>query len=340
MKAIKMALNRLSIAQMVNLTKDWVKPKSVTRQAFERVPSLSVLLSVIEVVHEGVLVAERVTLTKDITELKFESTRTDAQFDNLVRGIIRGFDSEIFLARARGDYELAQALEVLRDFLFPLNMKTVTLSYREESGHTDLVAARLKPEHRTMLASMPVINGNLLGKLEDWMQAGQKLGELEDERANVISPNRMQNAADARSQWIQMVQTVYSVVRMTNVQEPDVLEALHRIERAELAAERSSDGSNSTDEPPIEPPIEPSGKLSGKSAGKSAGKLSGKSARKSAGKSARKPSGKPSGKPSSEPSGKPSSKPSGEPSIESAGEPAVASGEPAVESDAPNDESV
>lgn len=259
-----MALNRLTIAEMISLTKNWAKPGTSERAALERVPSIKALMPHTEYVHERLLVVERVTATKTKTELNREISSADERFDDFVRGIIYTFDGQVFLAKARGDRELAEALETMRDFLMPHGLKTVSLAYREESGQADLTAARLKQEHRDFLQTIPVMGGTMLSTTTEWIQAGQELGQLENQRADSASPTRQQNAAEARSLWIQMVHTIRSIVRMLKVEDPDLIDALHRVDRAEAAADASSDRAAEPDEPdeptdptdPDDPPAE------------------------------------------------------------------------------------
>lgn len=263
-----MALKRLSTAQMISLTKDWVTPGTAVRLAFERVLCLKALLPHIEDIYARVLAAERLGQAKSHDELTRELGKVDKVHDNIVRGIYYSFEAEYYFALARDDHEQAEALQAMRRYTCPEGLATVGLSYRDESGQTDMVAARLDHEDRNFLASIPVIGGTLLNRVDDWIQAGQTIGALENQRVDNIRPEDQQHGGEARSMWIQMVITVRSNVRLANVQEPEILKALHRIERAEAAAEAAAAAraarSGEPDEPdepteptePTEPPLE------------------------------------------------------------------------------------
>lgn len=245
-----MALNRLTIAQMVNLTKNWAQPGSTERIALEALPGMPALMPHMEETIAAILSAQRMQLTMTLAELRTTLGEVDDRFDDLARGIAGIIDAEICLARARGDHVTMRNLTNLRAFLLPDGLRVVSYSYREESGQADLLASRLTQEHQDLLASIPVMGGTLRDIVTSFIEAGRQLGELEDQRADEIAPHRRNNMLTARSRWINMIKTVRALVAMADVQEPTVLEALHRIERAERSAERGSvDHTAECDEP-------------------------------------------------------------------------------------------
>lgn len=246
-----MALKRLTIAEMATLTKSWVQPGHAVRKALERVPGMLALMPRIDEVQASVLTAQHTEKLQTSQDISTAAGEADARHDNLARAVDKIIEGGIFQAYADNDIARAHALEKLRTFVLPHGMRVVNFGYREEAGQAELLASRMTQDHRTLLASIPVYNGTVLTLVDRWMAAAAELGELEDLRADQDIPGREVPHTRVRSEWIDMVQAVRTIIRLSKVVDPVLEEALNRIRVAELAADRRPTGTSSdvVDEP-------------------------------------------------------------------------------------------
>lgn len=237
-----MALNLLTIEEMVYITQPLVTPGDPVRVALERVPGLDALMPHVDKAFNGLLVAMEKGQVQSLTEIGEALGAVDRKHDGLARAVFYALESQINLARGYEDEETAGHLQALQMFLFPDELRVVQYSYRDEAGHAQLITRRIKPEHESWLAGIPMPGGSLLDTVNAWLDAGTELGELERERDKVNVPSRRLHITRARSLWIRAIRTVRQVIELTDVQDSVIEEALGRIYAAEIAANPRAHG--------------------------------------------------------------------------------------------------
>lgn len=233
-----MALNHLTIAEMVSSTEGWTQVGNPARDAFMRMPSLAALMPKIEEAMNGLIGIQRVTLDQFVKQLKGRRKGADFRHDSFSRAAYYTLEAHIHLARANDDDDTESALLVLRDLLFPFGLEIVKFSYVEEAGQARLMESRITTENEERLATIPVADENLLDIVRKWLNAGAELGQLETELADTQLPSQRGPVAEARRRWARVVKAVRTVADLESSLDPTIERALHQVAMAEAAALR------------------------------------------------------------------------------------------------------
>lgn len=245
-----MALNLLTVEEMVYVTQPLVDPENPTRAALLGVPGMAVVMPHIEDAYEGLLVAMDKGRVQSLAEIDLALEAADTKHDGLARAVYYALETHAHLARAYGEEQTAEALALVQNDLFPDQLRVVDLSYRDEAGQARQLARNINANHEQWLAGIPMPGGSLLDTLQAWLAAGEELGELERQRNSVDVPGRRLRVNRARSRWVRAIRAVRTIVELTEPDEPLVEEALGRITAAEMAANprafpaRAADGTS------------------------------------------------------------------------------------------------
>lgn len=262
-----MALNHLTVSEMVSLTEDWVIPTGPLYLALIAIPGMDALLPHVISAHQGLLGNQSVAQEQELDDLTTETGIKDGSFDCFARAGYYTLMAHANLARALGDEAGARVFESMRTTLYPTELKVTKLSYREESGHATLLQSRMDAKLEQGLAGVPMQGRTLLDVVRAWITAGQELGALENRRAEAKFSDQRVNASPMRQQWMRAIMAVRTVLDLVaGTLPPVVADALARIRAAEAAAERRSRTGTPTDgelpaetpaEAPAEAPLEP-----------------------------------------------------------------------------------
>lgn len=199
-----MAFKRLSVDEMVKLSQPWVTPGDEANVAIQKIPLLAALFPHIQVAHVGVYSVNTRAENQKAWRLCELACDLDARHDELVRGI---HGSLTMLAQTT---ELSEEYLRLRDLLLPEGLAHTNKTYREESVHAAIVAARLDPATRACLRAINFNGQNLDDLVADWVATAKKLGAVEEDRTH-LSPSSAALAAEinmARLRWIRTVNTL------------------------------------------------------------------------------------------------------------------------------------
>ena len=149
----------------------------------------------------------------------------------------------------------------MRDAVFPDGLVAVTRSYSDEAGQAALALARLSADDKKQLKAATIGKESMLGLIERYGQVAQKLGEAAIVHYTpTVNPSRA-DAAEARNQWIRVVNAVLAAIDMVS-QNGDLLrEVVAPLREVERRADRRRNGV-SDPEPapapspaPVSPPI-------------------------------------------------------------------------------------
>lgn len=245
-----MALNLLTVEEMVYVTQPLVDAENPTRAALLEVPGMAVVMPHIEDAYEGLLVAMDKGRVQSLAEIGVALQEADNKHDGLARAVFYALEAHNHLARAYGENQTADALLQVQSFLFPHHLRVVDLSYRDEAGQARQLASNINEAQEEWLAGIPMPGGSLLDTVQAWLAAGVELGELEHQRNTVDVPGRRLRVNRARSRWVRAIRAVRTIVELTEPDSPLVEEALGRITAAEMAANprafpaRAADGAS------------------------------------------------------------------------------------------------
>jgi hypothetical protein len=215
-----MALKQLTLEEMEQVSAAWVQEGNAANAAFSSVAPISGLLRQMRAAHHELhaAVPQDNLAAKELAALANE---TDALHDLLARGIY-GALSEMALLVDDG-----AALLELRDTLMPEGLaKVIRSTYRGQAGFAALLRQRLSAASRSQLRALPLPGGkNLMDSVDAWLSAGDRLGQLEEEKARreAASPTTAGRIQDARNRWIRVVNAV-----IANATLADLDDATHR----------------------------------------------------------------------------------------------------------------
>lgn len=236
-----MALKRLSTEEMVQLSGPWVTDGTDARQAILAEPTIAGVLPHVEAAHQGLHEAQPTGEDPRLAEVQEEAAGVDLDHDTIVRGAHGLLTS---LALLCGDAAKAGELLALRDFLLPDGLETMQKSYRAESGAGSFLETRLAEDadKKKQLEAIPVLDKNLGDHVGVLLAKAKHLGELEDERAKLVSsganPSDAAKLLAARNRWIRTVNALVANAAMAELPEATDHLVFDALRVAEKAADR------------------------------------------------------------------------------------------------------
>lgn len=207
-----MALKRLTVEEMNQLSAPWVMEGNPARAAIERVPMLAALLPRLQAAHAGIFALRTQGEDPKARELSERQSSLDADHDERVRGIYNALTG---LAQVSGN---STELLALRDELLPDGLGHTGMTYRGEAGHAAMVAARLDDKLQARLKAVSLHDKNLLELTHEWLSVAKQLGELEDERAR-LSPRPSSSAEinEARLAWVRIANALVANAELAGI---------------------------------------------------------------------------------------------------------------------------
>ncbi len=236
-----MALKRLTTAEMVQISGPWTTNGSPARKTIQAVPETAGVLPRIDVAHKQLHAVRPREDDPRVGAIVAEAAEIDARHDALVRGTDRMLEGAALLA---GDSPRAREIEATRAVLTPDGLALVSTSYRNEAGAAALLKSRLGSEAgvKAVLASIVVDKKKTLTSfVNERIELAQKLGELEDERAQLLSaPAESDGGAlvDARNAWIRAVNALVANAELAELTPEQHAVIFGALDQAEAKADR------------------------------------------------------------------------------------------------------
>lgn len=259
-----MAVKRLTTEEMVQASGPWVTEGSEARKAILAVPVLHGLLPKVEAAHVALLDAQPGPNNPRLAALQAEEQALDLEHDTLIRGTHMLLTA---LSLLSGSPEAAEGLLRLRDFLLPQGLEVTQATYRAEAGAGELLKKRLGDDAsvKKQLKEIPVLSAkqSLWTFVEGWLGRAKKLGELENERAQIAAPGGPSDGAKlvaARNQWIRAVNALVANGELAELDAATDRLIFGALRLAEKAADRRGKVA-------VEAEEEPEGSGGGKPAG-------------------------------------------------------------------------
>lgn len=248
-----MALKRLTSGEMIHLTQTWVDGKHRHHQLLAAVAEVAVLLPHLERVHRALLTFQP-TADPGAASRARSLEELDAQHDDLVRAMYFLFQAQIYLAQQPSERESWQRL---LDTVFPGGLAVVSRSYSDEAGQAALALARLSAEDKKQLKAAHIGKESMLALLERYSQVAHKLGEAATAQYTpTINPSRA-DAADARNQWIRVVNAVLAAIDMVDHNEDLLREVVAPLREVERRADRRRSAGTDPEPTPSPAPVHP-----------------------------------------------------------------------------------
>ena len=242
-----MPLKNLSTEAMVSVSAAWVDPKQ-DRPLLERFKMLQPLIPVIEKTHRNLLKTQVnvASGSSELAEIQSEETRVDALHDRKLRGTYNLLTGLADLAENAVD---AQAYLDLRDRLFPGGLQMTKATYAAEAGAVEMVKDRLTPADRKLAKAIPVFKGKLHDQIDTWIEAGKRLGALEQKKSRVAAPAgpSKSDAASMRNAWIKGANALETTAGLEDGFDDAVHQKIFGLMERLLAASERRKGSSEGD---------------------------------------------------------------------------------------------
>jgi hypothetical protein len=204
-----MALKNLTSEEMLQLSGNWIDPKSPAHAAIITVPELAAKLQRMGDTHGGLANAAQPPENPRLAQISAEEGPIDLRHDAIIRGIFGHLTATAELVGG----EAGEQLIALRDKLIPDGLSSQQKTYRAEAGQAAQLADRLTADVLKQTDAIIVGQGaaakSLTEYLKEWITLGKQLGALEDEKGKILAEQA--DAATgtalvkARNQWIRLV---------------------------------------------------------------------------------------------------------------------------------------
>lgn len=242
-----MALKNLTVEEMVALSVSWVGADNPAHRLLKANTRLSGLLPELDRAHSAIYSVRPHAVDPRKAELAQQAIAIDVRHDQLARGIYGVLTEYANLAEEGAEYIQ------LRDQLFPNGLAPVVqVSFRGQAGHADLLRERLTADQRARLTAFVLPKTTLLEQVEQWLDAGRQLGELEEQRARleqVQGPSFGQQTVDARNLWIRVVNAFLSLASLSELDPKDELVLFGPLREAEARADARSQRRRNASQP-------------------------------------------------------------------------------------------
>jgi len=247
-----MALKNLTVEEMVALSVSWVGADNPAHGLLKANTRLSGLLPDLERAHGAIHGVTPQAVDPRKAELAQQAIALDMRHDQLARGVYGVLTEFANLVEEGAEYVQ------LRDQLFPNGLAAVVqTSFRGQSGYADLLRERLTADQRKRLKAFVLPKTTLLEKVEQWLEAGRELGELEEQRARldqVEGPSFGQQTVEARNLWIRVVNAFLALASLSELDPKDDLVLFGPLREAEArAGARSQRRRNAGQPQPVAP---------------------------------------------------------------------------------------
>lgn len=214
-----MALKRLTTDEMIQLSGAWV-PGGAAHAVIAAQPELSALAARIEAARNELIGLQPLPNDPRLAALSKEAAEVDLRHDAVVRGIHEILSS---LAMLSTDEARTEALLRARDALLPEGIEATQRTYRAQAGAVERLRARLESDAslRAELDRQSVGGRPLSAYVAEWIATGQRLGEIEAERAALSGPTGPSVGARevaARNQWIRIVNVLIANAALAGVE--------------------------------------------------------------------------------------------------------------------------
>ena len=223
---MEIVLKHLSNQSMVGVTDEWTDAGK-QRPILGGIVEVAGMLGRLDGVHEDVLNVQftgeaQGELEKELKALSVQAGSLDVEFDNLARGIYGNLESNALLAKAPEKKEMCRKL---KSVVFPKQTGIVKMTYWEESGEAKLLEGRLNEDLRKGLRSIPCLEGNLEQAVDEFIVAGNELGNVESKRVRLAEQDgdketvTRSDSLKARNKWIRVVNSFLSVLEIADIDE-------------------------------------------------------------------------------------------------------------------------
>lgn len=240
-----MALKHLPTKTMLHISDGFLEPER--RRLLESIDGVKNLIPLIIANRQDLLQsgkpADTSKLDKAIAANRTAADAMDVRHDRKSRGAYTLLGA---LADLSEDPDVAAHLLDLRDRMMPLGLSIVQLSYAEEAGNARQVRHTLDDTMLGALKKVKTVEGRTLAdEVQAWLDAGDELGKLENERLVLEQkrdgqdkPSSPANVQKSRNRWIRLINALISNLALAEIDAETEKFLLGRLREEEAKADR------------------------------------------------------------------------------------------------------
>jgi hypothetical protein len=221
----------ITLDEMAHVTGTMLSPESGAKKVLQGSAMLSGLLPTLEKAHLGVMNAIPKPDDPRLAALSKEALGVDLVHDSLV-GSLYGLLGALSSLSDDGARYAA-----LQGELFPDGVaSTVQATYEGQAGYAKRFRGRMTQQLEAELSQIPVGSKNLLQLVNDWLDAGDRLGQLgqEQQKLKAASPAPSPGTIhEARLIWIRAMNALRNLAplaELSEAQEQQIFSTLNQVE--------------------------------------------------------------------------------------------------------------
>jgi hypothetical protein len=226
-----MAPKLLTLDEMAHVSAVMLNPEGQVHAALQSSPVLSPFLPLLAAAHGQVLTALPKAPDPRLAKLVEEAMAVDAVHDSLVNSVYGMLTGLSGLSDDGSEY-----LE-LRSKLFPEGIAgAANITYEGQAGYAKRFRANLNGALESQLASISAGKKNLLEIVNEWLDAGDRLGQIGQQQQQIkadAAPAAPGAISEARFGWIRIInvlQSAASVAPLSEAQRQAIFATLNEVE--------------------------------------------------------------------------------------------------------------
>jgi hypothetical protein len=228
----------ITLDELAQVTGTMLSPESGARKVLQASTMLGGLLPTLEAAHQGVMKALPKPADPRLVALSQEAMGVDLVHDALVSGL------HSFLGALSSLSDEGARYAKLQGELFPEGVAgAAQATYEGQAGYAKRFRARLTPALEAELSEIPAGSKNLLQLVGDWLDAGDRLGQLGQEQRQLKAATAPPSASavhEARLTWIRALNALRHLAPLAQLSEADAQQVFSTLNEVEAKADQRS----------------------------------------------------------------------------------------------------
>ena len=253
-----MALNDLTVGEMMRISRQWLSAKE-SKSTLAGLTRVAPWMGDLEAATTNLVASQVATGNTAVDDIKAKQAQVDGVHDRRLRGVHELLTGLTTLA---AELKLTPAaMATLSSQVVPSGLSMIQRSYADEAAEPELMLARVGAAGRQLAESITVGKTTLWALIERWHDSAHDLGKLEGEREKLEASSAQQRKTTpreraARNEWIKVVTNIRGAIAAHKELDDATLELLlGRLGRYESGAARQP--GDEPDEVPVAPVTAP-----------------------------------------------------------------------------------
>ena len=225
----------LQVDEMIHVSSFWLSDEKA-REVAQQSAVLAPLVPKLQAAHDELVASQPRGADPKLKELTDAASALDAVHDTLLRGIHMLLSALSLLEGEQGEAYLE-----LRDKLMPEGPQLTQRTYEAQAGYAKVVKERVAVgDTKSRLEQIVINDVPLLQRVMDWLDAGERLGKIEAERAARVKPETSiaSRVHAARLQWVRLANLLQMLIPHAELDAAGAERLLGPLRKAEEGGDR------------------------------------------------------------------------------------------------------